>query len=87
MTESSRPASPVYLLPPPDMPNQCVHTDLFGPLPVSSNGNRWIVTLTCAFSQFVCVLALSNNEAATVTDAIMTYWIAVFRPMRCLCHD
>ena len=79
--------APIHPLPPPDMPNQRVHADLFGPLPTSAKNNKWILTMTCAFSKFVRVIPLPNKEAVTVADAIMTHWIAVFGPMRRLCHD
>ena len=79
--------APVYPLPPPDMPNQRIHTDLFGPLPASANGNKWILTVTCAFSKYVRLIPLPNKEATTVARALLTHWIAVFGPMRRLCHD
>ncbi len=78
---------PLHPLPPPNKPNDRVHADLFGPLPNSPSGNKWILTLTCAFSKFVRVLPLPNKEAATVANAILQHWVAVFGPMGRLVHD
>ncbi len=78
---------PLHPLPPPDKPNDRVHADLFGPLPSSPSGNKWILTLTCAFSKFVRVLPLPNKEASTVASAILRHWVAVFGPMGRLVHD
>ncbi len=78
---------PLHPLPPPDKPNDRVHADLFGPLPGSPSGNKWILTLTCAFSKFVRVLPLPNKEAHTVATAILQHWVAVFGPMTRLVHD
>ncbi len=78
---------PLHPLPAPVKPNDRVHADLFGPLPASTLGNKWILTLTCAFSKFVRVIPLPNKEAQTVAEAILRHWIAVFGPMGRLVHD
>lgn len=78
---------PLHPIQPPHMPNERCHCDLFGPIPQSTNGNKWILTMTCAFSKFVRVIPLPNKEAKTVAQAIFTHWIAVFGPMQRLIHD
>ena len=79
--------APLHPIPPPVMPNQRVHADLFGPLPPSRSGNRWILTMTCAFSKFVRIVPLPNKESTTVAAAILAHWIAVFGPMQRLVTD
>ncbi len=78
---------PLFPLPVPQTPNERVHADLFGPLPASPSGNKWILTMTCALSKFVRIVALPNKEAQTVAQAILVHWISVFGPMARLVHD
>ena len=78
---------PLAPLPTPTEPNVRIHADLFGPLPKSPTGNKWILTMTCAFSKFVRVVPLPNKEAQTVATAILTHWISVFGPMKRLVTD
>ena len=78
---------PLHPLQPPEAPNDRVHVDLFGPLPESACKNKWILTITCAFSRFVRVVPLPNKETRTVAEAILRHWIAVFGPMKKLVHD
>ena len=78
---------PLAPLPVPSEPNVRIHADLFGPLPKSAAGNKWILTMTCAFSKFVRVIPLPNKEAETVAAAILGHWIAVFGPMKRLVTD
>lgn len=79
--------APLFPLPPPQQPNDRVHTDLFGPLVKSENGNCYILTMTCAFSKFVRVVPIPDKRAETVAAAILGHWIAVFGPMKRLVHD
>ena len=54
---------------------------------MSATGNKWILTMTCAFSKFVRVILLPNKEDKTVAAAILGHWIAVFGPMKRLVTD
>ena len=56
-------------------PNQRLHVDLFGPLKTSANGNKFILTITDAFTKYAVITAIKNKEAATVAEAIFTEWV------------
>ena len=72
---------------PSDKPNFRVHADLFGPLNSSEQGNKWVLTMTDAFSKFVRLIPLPNKEAETVARAIFTHWVCVLGPMHTLITD
>ncbi len=65
-------------LPLPTEPGQRVHADLFGPLKTSDKGKMFILCITDAFTKYVELVALPNNEANTVAEAIFDKWICRF---------
>ena len=58
--------------------NQRVHMDLFGPLKTSSQGKKFVLCLTDAFTKYAVMLAIDNKEAVTVAKAIFDHWICKF---------
>ena len=58
--------------------NQRVHMDLFGPLKTSSQGKKFVLCLTDAFTKYAVMLAIDNKEATTVAKAIFENWICKF---------
>jgi hypothetical protein len=53
-------------LPQCSLPNQRIHMDLFGPCKTSDMGNKYILTITDAFTKYSEIVALPNKEAETV---------------------
>ena len=45
---------------------QLLGMDLFGPWPVTEQGNQYVCVLTDLFSKFVVAQAIPNKEAASV---------------------
>ena len=58
--------------------NERVHCDLVGPLRNDASPNKWILTMTDAFTRWCLLVALPNKQATTVADAILTQWILRF---------
>ena len=56
--------------PVPDRCFETVSTDLMGPLPQTSAGNRYILVVTCFLSRYCVVKAIPNKEANTVAHAL-----------------
>ena len=50
---------------------QCVAVDNFGPLPISENGNQYIIVLGEYFSKWVEAWAVPNHTAQTVADKLV----------------
>ncbi len=50
--------------------------DEIGPLPITANGNRFILTMIDYFSKWAEAYSLPNHKAETVADCIVKRWIA-----------
>ena len=59
-------------------PNQCVHSDLFGPLKTMSGDKKFILCLNDAFTKYVKLVMIPNKKAFTVATAILNRWICGF---------
>ena len=57
---------------------QCVALDIFGPLPISENGNEYIIVLGEYFSKWVDAWAVPNHTAQTVADKLVTEFFTKF---------
>ena len=56
-------------------PMQRVHIDVIGPLPRSKKGNKYILTVQCAFTKWSEAYAIRNQTAATCASKLVTEWI------------
>ena len=78
---------PLCPLPCPTAPNWRVHLDLFGPLALSADGNRYILVCTDAFSKLTELVALPNKEAGTVALAFFNRWVCRYSAPRTIVSD
>ena len=51
--------------------------DLVGPLTLSTNKNKYILTMLDQLSLFCVVVPIPNKSAKTVSTAILNHWIAL----------
>ena len=58
--------------------NQTLCMDLVGPLSLSNNKNKYILTIFDHFSCFVVTVHITDKSAKTVCSSIYTGWIAIF---------
>ena len=56
----------------------CVAIDIFGPLPLTQNGNEYIIVLGDYYSKWVDAWAVLNHTAQTVADKIITEFFTKF---------
>lgn len=56
-------------------PMQRVHIDVIGPLPRTKKGNKYILTVQCAFTKWSEAYATRNQTAATCASKLVTEWI------------
>lgn len=59
-------------------PMECVAIDIMGPLPVTDNGNQYIMVLGDYFSKWTEAYALKDHTAQTVADILVTEFICRF---------
>jgi len=58
--------------------NDVLCMDLVGPLTISSNKNKYILTLLDMFSRYAVAVPIPDKSAKTVATSILKCWIAVF---------
>jgi hypothetical protein len=54
-------------------PHELVSTDIMGPLPLTKQGNRYIITFTCHFTKFNMSVAIKDTTATSILSSLMTY--------------
>lgn len=64
-----------------------VIVDIIGPLPRTSNGHEYVVTLICDLSKFLVAVPTRTTDAKTVARAIFENFVLIFGPMRELISD
>ena len=57
------------------LPFDLVHIDLFGPLVVSSNGNKFVLLVIDSLSRFVVLRPLRDKSALTVAQALYSCFV------------
>ena len=57
---------------------ELVFVDLVGPLPVSQDQHKYILTIEDAYSRHVVAVPIPNKESATVTKHLMDRYVAIF---------
>ena len=58
--------------------NDVLCIDLVGPISLSANKNKYILSLMDQISRYVCAVALPDKSAKTVSAAIMGSWISLY---------
>lgn len=69
---------PLQPLEVPSRPWQRVHTDIIGPLPLTLQGNKYIIVFVDAFSKFTIAEPLPDQKALTVAEIFTDRFIARF---------
>lgn len=59
-------------------PMQRLHMDILGPLPITKNGNKYILMLFDQFSKWLECLPLPNQNAETVAKTLVDEFISRF---------
>ena len=62
----------------PQFPWQMVSMDIFGPLPLSPKGNKYILLITDLFSNYPEGVSIPDKSAETVADVLITKFICRF---------
>lgn len=69
-------------------PFQVLSCDFMGPItPVSPNGNKYIMVVTCYFSKWIEVIPLPDQTTETTLDALYKYVISRYGPPKILVSD
>jgi Integrase core domain len=63
---------------PPSGPWEFVCADILGPLPVSPDGNRFVLVFSDRFSKFTVAVAMKTVTANDVAEKFVADWVAYF---------
>jgi transposase InsO family protein len=72
-----RPRPPMFHLP-VGAPMDRISTDLFGPLPETTDGNKYILLLTDLFTKWTEIIAIPDATAETCANTILNEFISRF---------
>lgn len=63
----------------PGSPFERVALDIFGPVsPISASGARYVLVIRDLFSRFTVMVALPDQSAKSVAEAMLKHWVSVF---------
>lgn len=80
-------SEPLGLLEIPTRPWHRVHSDVIGPLPLTINGNKYIIVFVDGFSKFIVAEPIPDQKALTSINAFMNRLVARFGPPSVLVTD
>ena len=66
---------------------ETVYVDLVGPLPVDSNGYKYVLTLQCELSKFIEAYPLKDKVSESVASALVNQFILRYGVPRCIVSD
>jgi cleavage and polyadenylation specificity factor subunit 1 len=75
---TTQPAAPVVPIPIPSLRFSHLHMDIVGPLPVSSEGFRYVLTIIDRSTRWLEVFPLKDIEAASIADCFIRQWVPRF---------
>lgn len=59
-------------------PLQRVHTDILGPLPVTKNGNKYILMITDQFTKWLEIVLIANQNSETIVKDVVDNFISKY---------
>ncbi|KAK3083689.1 hypothetical protein FSP39_001513 [Pinctada imbricata] len=59
-------------------PNERIQIDIFGPLPKTTLGNKFILVICDCFTKWTMAVPIVNQEAITVANALLKHYICFF---------
>lgn len=78
---------PLQITSTPEKPFDRVVIDTVGQLPLTEEGNQYIITMICDLTKFVIAVAVPNKEARTIAKAIVNNCILIFGLMNTILTD
>ena len=86
-TKIGRSKAPILRNPEVQRPWDRVNMDLIGPLNVSNDGNKYILTIIDVLTRYAVAVAIADKSASTVARALINHVFAVFGPPRSIYSD
>lgn len=78
LKSSKNPKAPLEITTTAINPFQKIYLDIVGPLEVTHNGNKYLLTAQCELSKYLLAIPISNAEANTVAHAFASNIVCIF---------
>merc|ERR1712030_254034 len=59
-------------------PGEQLFVDLVGPMPITRNGEKYILTIEDSFTRYAMTVPIPNKESATITKHLMERYVYIF---------
>jgi hypothetical protein len=71
----------------PTTRNEIVSIDIVGPLPLTRNNNRYILTIVDNLTRYVVAVAIPDMTANTVAEALTNHYFLIYSPPKIIVSD
>lgn len=68
-------------------PNQVMAMDIFGPMPISTENHRWVLTMIDQFTRWPVAVPIPDRNSETIADAIYKHWVCEKGVPHCIISD
>lgn len=62
----------------PTSPNNKIAMDIFGPLPVTSQGHEYILSIQDMLTKYLVLIPLKNTQSESITEHLFDHFIYIF---------
>lgn len=69
---------PMCITDTPNRPFEKISIDTVGPLPITENGNKYAVTISCNLTKYFIPIPLPNKDAKTIAQGIVEHVFLIF---------
>lgn len=71
----------------PPQPFHTVEIDTVGPLPITNNGNRYLLSLQCEFSKYIILIPMMDKKASTIARKFVDSLFLIYGPIQSIKTD
>ena len=71
----------------PTNPNDKIAMDIFGPLPITTSGNEYILSIQDQLTKYLMLIPLRNAESQSIIEGLFDYFIYIFGAPKSILTD
>ena len=71
----------------PLAPKDKIALDIFGPLPETTNGNKYILSLEDRLTRYTVLIPLVNETSNSIIEGLLDYYIYIFSASKTILTD
>lgn len=62
----------------PSSPFEIISIDTVGPLPITTKGNRYAISIQCDLSKYIILIPIQSKEATVIARALVEHFILIY---------